>query len=156
MSHELLVVLLPSSVSNEDIEKAVNALVRPHSDLDDADRPDSRCDGWVIGGRFDGSVYGRPLEYGLSVEEFQARYGFDYEKVEQGSNVRPVCQIEEAFWIETNAFLTPNGIWTSCFDPQFKDLAFENPTNGPKWKHFLSTMVASHQDSLAVVVDVHM
>jgi hypothetical protein len=76
--------------------------------------------------------------------------------VELQSNVRPIPQIEESFWIKVNAFLTPDGTWTSVFDPQFKDTAFENPMNSPKWSAFVSNIITSYQDSLAAIVDVHM
>jgi len=108
MSHHLAVVLVDPEQSEEEIEHQANSLLYPHSNVGDPEKEDFKCDGWVIGGRFDGQIYGARPEYGLSPKEFQKRYGFDVLKAE--SNIRAVSSIPESFLQNINVVVDRTGV----------------------------------------------
>lgn len=153
MSHYLTVVLTDSGLSEDDIDREVDRLLRPHSNLDDPEKDDFKCDGWIIGGRYDGQIFGAPPEYSLSPSEFQKRYGFDV--VKAGSNVRPVAELSDSFHKEIAVVVDPTGKWTCCYDVEFKDSESLAPQNGHRWQMAVRTIFEKWNEKTAVVIDVH-
>lgn len=146
MSHELALVIVDASLSEAEIENRVSALVRPHSNIDDEDKYPYRCDGWTIGGRYDGQIYGASPEYNLSPEEFQKRYGLDV--VQLGPNVRSVNEISESFIKEIDSLVLPDGNWQSRFDKDFQN-------NITLWEKFVADSLKEYSSKWGVVVDAH-
>lgn len=146
MSHELVLVIIPSATPASGIEDVVNALIRPHSNLDDHDKYPYRCDGWTIGGRFDGQIYGAPPETNLTPAEFQKRYGLDV--VQPEPNIRLINQVPISFLPEIDSVVTPEGIWSSRFDDEFQGKAGE-------WLKFIKSKVEKYKSYTAVVIDAH-
>lgn len=155
MSHELVLIFLDPDTPERKIEDAVDKLMEPHSDVRDPNNPDAKCDGWIIGGRFDKMIFGVQPEYGLSPEEFQKRYGMRFEHVKVISNVRPVSEMPEDFFREVDVILSADGKWNSCYESRFKDSLSENPKEGYIWAEFFTKSVAENQGKLGVVVDAH-
>lgn len=153
MSHYLTVVLTDPGQSEEEIEHQVDHLLLPHSNVGHPDKEDCKCDGWTIGGRFDGQIYGASPEHNLLPQDFQRRYGLDVVKSE--SNIRGVSEIPDSFLSNIDVVVDPTGKWTCCFDAEFKDADVLAPRDGHKWKIAVSTIFEKWKDKLAVVVDVH-
>ena len=153
MSHYLTVVLADPEQSEEEIERQVDRLLLPHSNVDDPEKEGYKCDGWVIGGRFDGQIYGAPPEHHLSPDFFQRRYGFDV--VKAGANIRAVSTIPESFLPNLHVIVDPTGKWTCCYDSEFKDAEIPNPRNGGQWETAVRSIFDQWKDQLAMVVDAH-
>ena len=87
MAHFLALVLVDSAEPAP--AEAGERLMRPHFD---PDAPEAKCDGFVIGGSFDGDLWGKQQHHNLTPVEFQARYGV----VRAEDNVRPVAELRPA------------------------------------------------------------
>ena len=105
-----------------------------------------KCDGWVIGGRFDGLIFGKEQHYNLTPFEYQKRYGLDVIKPED--NIRPVSDVPKDMIQHIDALVTPDGAW---HDREEKAV--------DEWASELTTIIAEmslHCPSLlAVAVDCH-
>lgn len=100
----------------------------------------AKCDGYVIGGRYDGDIWGKQQNYNLSPAEFQERYGLDVIKYED--NIRPVSMIRAGF--VTYAVITPDGIWQDC-----EDISHD------EWIVQFNTLIEIHSDHIGVAIDCH-
>ena len=111
MSHFLTFVFVAREES--DVERGVSELMGPYSAPEGAcpsGNTRAKCDGYVIGGRYDGQLFGAEPEYGLTPAEFQGRYGLDVLKDE--NNVRPASEVPEG--LVPYAVVTPEGAWLDC------------------------------------------
>ena len=108
MAHFLTLVLIdPDQPALMD---AADASMRAYFTPDFVNLRCTKCDGFVVGGRFDGDIWGKEQNYNLSPAEFQDRYGFD--KIRAEDNVRPVSQLRSD--LLPFAVITPDGQWQDC------------------------------------------
>lgn len=138
MSHTLALVLVPADVP--DPAGAATAMLKRYWISDLADRwdhnPEAKCDGFTIGGRYDGIIWGKPQSYDLAPHEFQARYGFDV--VTDDDNIRPVGQLAPVEELRVGAIVTPDGLWHDCATDDV-----------------VRSLLADHVTCLAVAFDCH-
>jgi hypothetical protein len=71
----------------------------------DPSNPSAKFDGCVVGGSFDGQLYGAERMYNLTPSEFQSRYGFDV--LRDGENVREASEVPAG--LTPYAVVTPEG-----------------------------------------------
>jgi hypothetical protein len=102
--------------------------------------PRAKCDGYVIGGRYDGQLFGARPEYDLTPAEFQKRYGLDVVKDE--ANVRPASEVPEG--LIPYAVVTPEGAWLDC-----------EKKGAAAWASEVGGLLRQHADGLVVAVDCH-
>ena len=139
MSHFLTFVFVSPNEAN--IEQRVNELVDPYFDNEDREEsPDDqiKCDGFVIGGRYDQEIFGVEPRYNLTPPEFEKRYGLDVIRVED--NVRPARDIPKK--LVPYAIVTPQGEWFECNDYQ-------------DWPARVQQLLLEHNEYLVVAVDCH-
>jgi hypothetical protein len=98
-SHELMMPYFEFDVDNDDEDD--------EDGEDDEDNPltKAKCDGFVIGGRYDGAIWGKEQHYNLSPTEFQKRYGFDV--IRTDDNIRPISELVDD--LVAYAIITPDG-----------------------------------------------
>lgn len=138
MSHTLALVLVPAG--EPDPAGRATGMLKRYWISDLADKydlnPEAKCDGFTIGGRYDGKIWGKPQDYDLTPAEFQARYGFDV--VTDDDNIRPVGALVPVEDLRVGAIVTPDGTWHDCGT---EEVARE--------------LLAEHGDCLAVAFDCH-
>ena len=100
----------------------------------------AKCDGYVVGGRYDGQLYGAEPEYNLTPAEFQARYGLD--KLKDEENVRPASEVPEG--LVPYAVVTPEGAW---LDREQK--------SATAWATEVRGLLRRYADCLVVAFDCH-
>ena len=100
----------------------------------------AKCDGYVIGGRYDGQLFGAEPEYNLTPAEFQARYGLDVLKDEE--NVRAAPEVPEG--LVPYAVVTPEGAWLDC-----------ERKRPAAWAAEVGGLLRRYADCLVVAVDCH-
>jgi hypothetical protein len=139
-SHELMMPYFEFDVDN-DVNKD------SEDDDDDVDEDDgdnlstkTKCDGFVIGGRYDGVIWGKEQHYNLSPTEFQKRYGFDVIRTED--NIRLISELVDD--LVAYAIITPDGKWYDCEKKTKKE-----------WLQEFRQMLKQHQDCIAVAIDCH-
>jgi hypothetical protein len=141
MSHFLTFVLVERGEA--DVAGKVRELMRPYFATDDGHSSGDRlakCDGYVIGGRFDGQLFGAAAEYNLTPAEFQRRYGFDVLKDEQNIRAAPEVPAE----LIPYAFVTPEGAW------------LDRVKKGPAaWAAEVRELLRRYANCLVVAVDCH-
>ena len=138
MSHFLTFVLV--TVDETNIEQRVNDLVDPYFDRESAERSEEqiKCDGFVIGGRYDGEIFGVAPTHNLTPPEFQKRYGLDVIKIED--NVRPAPDVPTE--LIPHAIVTPQGEWFDCIDQE-------------DWLAKVQELLKQYSEYLVVAVDCH-
>ena len=104
------------------------------------DKPDAKCDGFVIGGRFDGEVWDKPQAYDLSPADYEARYGLD--KIRSEDNVRPVDALRDE--LVPFAVITPDGTWQDADGKSEQD-----------WEAEWRALRSDYRSHLAVAFDCH-
>ena len=141
MSHFLTFVLVGRGEA--DAARRVRELMGPyfaHDGVYASGDPRAKCDGYVIGGRYDGQLFGAKAEYGLTPAEFQERYGLDVLKDE--NNIRPASEVPGG--LVPYAVVTPGGAWLDC---EKKATA--------AWEAEVKGLLRRHADCLVVAVDCH-
>ncbi len=141
MSHFLTFVLVPSGET--DAARGARELLAPYCAPDGAhasDNSSARFDGYVVGGRFDGQLYGAGPMYNLTPAEFQTRYGFDV--LRDDDNVRAASEVPAA--LTPYAVVTPEGRWLDC---EGKDAA--------RWEAEVRELLRLHAGCVVVAVDCH-
>ena len=139
MSHFLTFVFVSPDETN--IEQRVNALVDPYFDHEgrkEAAEDQIKCDGFVIGGRYDQEIFGVEPIYNLAPPEFEKRYGLDVIKIED--NVRPAPEVPRK--LVPDAIVPPNGEWFECNDYQ-------------DWPAKVAQLLKEYEQYLVVAVDCH-
>jgi hypothetical protein len=141
MSHFLTFVFVGRGEA--DVAGRVRELMRPYFATDgvhsSGDRP-AKCDGYVVGGRFDGQLFGAAAEYDLTPAEFQRRYGLDVVKDEQ--NIRAASEVPAE--LIPYAVVTPGGAW---LDREQKGSA--------AWAAEVQGLLRRYADCVVVAVDCH-
>ena len=111
MAHFLTLVLLPSDTADLAAEAKKRMAPYFHREVyvarETGENPNAKCDGFVIGGRFDGVIRGDAQHFSLTPTEFQARYGDDV--VKHANNVAVVADIVGDSTIY--AAVLPDGTW---------------------------------------------
>lgn len=141
MSHFLTFVLVGQGEA--DVAGRVRELMEPYFAPDGmyaSGGAPSKCDGYVIGGRFDGQLFGAEPEYNLTPAEFQERYGLDVLRDEE--NIRAASEVPEG--LVPYAVVTPEGVWLDCEKKGVAVWAAE--VKGLRWRY---------ADCLVVAVDCH-
>ena len=141
MSHFLTFVLVRPGEA--DAAQRARELLAPYFAPDGVHAPDNasaKFDGCVVGGRFDGQLYGAEPMYNLTPAEFQRRYGFDV--LRDGDNVRAASEVPAA--LTPYAVVTPEGEWLDC---EGKDAA--------RWRAEVRGLLRLHAACVAVAVDCH-
>lgn len=141
MSHFLTFVLVGRGEA--DVVGRVHELMRPYFAPDgvySSGDPRAKCDGYVIGGRYDGQLFGAEPTYNLTPAEFQGRYGPDVLKDEE--NIRAASEVPAG--LVPYAFVTPEGSWLDC---ERKGAAV--------WSAEVEGLLRRHADCLVVAVDCH-
>lgn len=103
-------------------------------------RVSPKCDGFTVGGRYDGLIWGKEQHYNLTPAEFRRRYGLDVVRPED--NVRPVPQLVPD--IRAYAVITPDGAWHEQGEEPLQE-----------WRVRLRSLLDRHRDQLAVAIDCH-
>jgi hypothetical protein len=106
--------------------------------------PDSFWDWWVIGGRWDGWIYGKEHQE-KSSDENGFNFGEEHHTVK--NNSRPVCEIplgEDGEWFYPFAIITPDG-----------DLHTGGYHGGKEWLDEVEQIYSENPDCIAVTVDCH-
>jgi hypothetical protein len=101
---------------------------------------DWKCDGFVIGGSYDGLIWGKEQYYNLRPDEFQRRYGLDVVRPED--NIRPVAELVPD--LLPFAVVLPDGSWV---DREGK--------SEQAWQAEVRELLAEHSERIAVAVDCH-
>ncbi len=144
MSHTLALVLVPAG--EPDPAARATALMERYWISDLADKydhnPEAKCDGFTIGGRYDGIIWGKEQNYNLTPAEFQERYGFDV--VTDDDNIRLVGQLVPVEQLRVGAIVTPDGAWHGW-----------TRKTGDTWDDTARELLAQHGDCLAVAFDLH-
>ena len=141
MSHFLTFVLVPPDEA--DAARRAHELLAPYFAPDGVYAPgdaSGKFDGFVIGGRFDGQLYGAEPMYNLTPSEFQSRYGLDVLRDEQ--NMREASEAPAA--LVPYAVVTPGGEWLDC----------EGKTDA-RWKSEVRELLRLHAGCVVVAVDCH-
>jgi hypothetical protein len=137
MAHFLAIVLVEPG--GPEPAAAAEARMMPYFDRDLLG-PAARCDGFTVGGQYDGELWGREQHHTLAPAEFRARYGLDVVRPED--NIRPVAAIRPG--LIPYAVVTPDGAWRDC---EGKD--------DTAWAAEWSALREEFRDHLAVAVDCH-
>ena len=137
MSHFLTLVLVDAEEPNPEVR--ARHLMRPYFDWD-METLQAQCDGFTIGGRYDGAIWGKEQHYNLAPAEYQRRYGLDVVRPED--NVRPVSEIVPG--LIPYAVVTPDGAWHDG-----KGMVTE------AWAEHCRRLLQGHADRLAVALDCH-
>ena len=141
MSHFLTFVLIGRGEA--DVAGRVRELMRPHFAPDGTCSPGAplaKCDGYVIGGRYDGQLFDAEPEYNLTPKEFQERYGPDVLKDED--NVRAASEVPKG--LTPYAFVTPEGAWLDC-----------EKKGAAVWAAEVKGLLRRYADCVVVAVDCH-
>lgn len=141
MSHFLTFVFIGREES--EVERRMRELMGPYFAPDgifSSGNRRAKCDGYVIGGRYDGQLFGAEPEYDLTPAEFQARYGLDVLKDE--NNIRAASEVPEG--LVPYAVVTPEGAWLDC---ERKGTAV--------WAAEVKGLLRRYADCLVVAVDCH-
>lgn len=141
MSHFLTFVLV--GAGEGDVAGRVRELMGPYfapEGVHAGGGARAKCDGYVIGGRYDGQLFGAEPEYNLTPSEFQRRYGLDV--LRDGENIRPAPEVPEG--LVPYAVVTPEGAWLDC------------ERKGPAvWAAEVGGLLRRYADCLVVAVDCH-
>ncbi|WP_232664087.1 hypothetical protein [Pseudonocardia sp. TRM90224] len=143
MSHFLTLVLVDSAEpdpGSRATSMMMKYFARDPFDEDGQEIADWKCDGFVIGGRYDGMIWGKEQHYNLRPDEFQRRYGLDV--VQPADNIRPVPQLVPD--LLPFALVLPDGSWVDC-----EGLPDE------EWRKAVQDLFAEHRERIAVAIDCH-
>jgi hypothetical protein len=141
LSHFLTFVFVGREES--EVKRKVRELMGPYfapEDMYASGDARARCDGYVIGGRYDGQLFGAEPEYNLTPEEFQKRYGLDVVRDEE--NVRAASEVPEG--LVPYAVVTPEGAWLDC----------EQKSAGV-WATEVKMLLRRYANCVVVAVDCH-
>lgn len=141
MSHFLTFVIVGRE--EEDVERKAQDLLYPYFDRDSAGvsgNPRAKCDGFRLGGQYDGQIFGAEPMYNLKPDEYQQRYGMDV--VKPADNIRAASEVPKT--LIPYAIVTPEGEW---FDCEQKDAT--------RWRSETEELLRRYADYLVVAVDCH-
>lgn len=143
MSHFLALVLVDES-DPDPAARAESTMMKYRADerFDDNGQrvADWKCDSFVIGGRYDGEIWGKEQHYNLRPDEFQRRYGLDV--VEPEDNIRPVAELVPD--LLPFAIVLPEGRW----------IDWEGKAE-QAWREEVRELLAEHGGRIAVAIDCH-
>jgi len=138
MAHFLTMVLIEPGITT--IAALAEERMYPFFAGDLGDAPDAKCDGFTMGGRYDGDIWGKEQHHSLTPAEYQARYGLDV--VQPIDNIRPVAALRPG--LIPYAVVTPDGRWHDC---EGKDDSV--------WVEEWIALLAAYDDHQAVAIDCH-
>jgi hypothetical protein len=139
MSHFLTIAIVDRT--EPDPGKKAEELMLPYFEVDDNNPwPDAKCDGFAIGGRYDGAIWGKEQHYNLKPEEFQHRYGLDV--VKSTDNIRPLSTLVPD--LLPYAVITPDGKWYDQADKSSEE-----------WLQEFGSILEQHSGKLGVAIDCH-
>ncbi|MBW4617715.1 MAG: hypothetical protein KME21_31900 [Desmonostoc vinosum HA7617-LM4] len=140
MSHFLTLVIVDRTESNPG--KKAEELMMQYFEADE-DNPSlqAKCDAFVIGGRYDGVIWGKEQHYNLNPQEFQRRYGLDNVQLED--NICPISTLAPD--LVSYAIVTPDGKW---HDRKGK--------LDEEWQQNFRSLLYQHQEKMVVAIDCHL
>ena len=141
MSHFLTFVIVEAEAT--DAARRAHELLAPFFASDglySGENPRAKFDGCVIGGRFDGQLFGAEPSYNLTPAEFQRRYGLDVLRDEE--NMRAASEVPDG--LTPYAVVTPAGEWLDC---EKKDAA--------RWRAEVRELLRLYARCVVVAVDCH-
>jgi hypothetical protein len=140
MSHFLTFVIV--SREETDVEQKAHDLLYPYfdSEIYASSKSKVKCDGFIIGGRYDQEIYGVEPMYNLTPDEFQQRYGMDIVKAKD--NIRPAAEVPKG--LVPYAVVTPEGQWFDCEDKDKQS-----------WREEAEELLHRYANYLVVAVDCH-
>ncbi len=141
MSHFLTFVIVDAEAA--DAARKAHEMLTPFFAPDgpgDPTNPSAQFDGCVIGGRFDGQLFGSEPMYNLTPAEFQQRYGLDVLRDED--NIRPASEVPAG--LTPYAVVTPVGEWLDCRNK-----------HAAGWAAEVKKLLRLHADLIVVAVDCH-
>ena len=141
MSHFLTFVFVDGGET--DVAARVRELMGPYFAADGVyspENPRAKCDGYVIGGRYDGQLFGAEPEYNLTPKEFQERYGLDV--LQDENNARAASEVPEG--LIPYAVVTPEGAWLEC-----------GKKGASAWAAEVRGLVRRYANCVVVAVDCH-
>lgn len=141
MSHFLTFVIVEAGA--DEAARRAHEMLAPYFASDglySGEKPRAKFDGCVIGGRFDGQLFGAEPEYNLTPAEFQRRYGLDVLRDED--NVRAASEVPAK--LTPYAVVTPAGEWLDC---EKKDAGV--------WRAEVRELLRLHARCVVVAVDCH-
>lgn len=139
MAHFLTVVFVePTEAVPADAGERL--MQRYFSDDGLAGNSAAKCDGFRVGGSYDGDIWGKEQNHNLTPAEYQARYGSDVVRPED--NVRPVSELRPG--LVPYAAVTPDGRW---HDREGKADA--------QWEAEWLALLRCYSGHLAVAIDCH-
>jgi hypothetical protein len=133
VSHFLTFVIVTSL---KDAEDKARELMMPYFDSGAL----SKCDGFVIGGRYEGQLLGAEPMYNLTPQQFQERYGLDVVKAED--NRCAVSQVAPD--LVPYAVVTPDGAWMDCEQKQ-----------DDVWRKEVAQILERYREHYVVAIDCH-
>lgn len=141
MSHFLTFVIVGTHV--DDPARRAEELMMPFfhgGGAYNSGNPMTKCDGFVIGGRYDQELFGVEPMYNLTPAQFQERYGFDVVKDED--NIRLASEVPRQ--LIPYAIVTPEGSWREC----------ESKAQ-TEWKSEVREVLGRYSECYVVAVDCH-
>jgi hypothetical protein len=99
-----------------------------------------KCDGFVVGGQYDGVIWGKEQHYNLKPGDYQRRYGLDVVRPED--NARPVSRLVPD--LLPYAVITPDGEWFE------RDRLSEQA-----WRDEVRSLLDRNATRMAVAIDCH-
>ncbi|WP_214417006.1 hypothetical protein [Sphaerisporangium fuscum] len=144
MAHFLALVLVDETESDPiaRAERMMMAFWAPDfvDDETGLELPNVKCDGFTVGGRFDGVIWGKEQHHDLAPQEYQRRYGLDVVRPED--NLRPVRELVPD--LLPYALVTPDARWSD-----------RSGKSEQAWSEEFRSLLADHPDRLAVAIDCH-
>lgn len=137
MSHFLAIVLVDPN--EQDVSDTAHRLMWPYFDAN-MEADNAKCDGFVIGGRFDGDIWGKEQHYNLTPAEYRKRYGLDV--IKDKDNIRKASDLRNG--LLPFAVVTPDGRW---HDREGKQAS--------QWEEEWSALHTQFSDHFAVAIDCH-
>ncbi len=115
--------------------------------------PNSKWDGWNIGGRWDGWIHGPAREE--QSQDGKGGFNFGEEHHRPGNNCRPVrdIPISDMYYLPF-AVVTPDGQWHEQGKMGWWAVV-ANEMDVTVWHDTVKSLFAQHPDCLAVSVDCH-
>lgn len=150
MSHFLCLVILPEGVTQESAQDAADRLLLPYDENISAQ---GRFDWCVVGGRWDGWIFGPEQE--KKSRDGKGGFNFGNQHHTVSNNCRPVSEIplNDSYYVPF-ALLKPDGVW----DEQGRMGWFcivKNEKSEDKWEKHVHAELRKYPEHLAIAIDCH-
>lgn len=148
MSHFVTLVIVPGDTPMNRIEQKVAILLEPYSEHNPRNTH-VKWDWWVIGGRWDGWIYGPEREKASRDKEHGANLDDKHRTLENNCRLVSEIPLDEELYLPF-AILTPEGEWTD-----WEEMATTNEKGSNQWHETVKAVLKKYPEHLAVAVDCH-